>query len=567
MSTCFNVRCLSENPDNSEVCQECGASLIIGGRYRALRLLQPLEAVSFRHQVFEVVDLISDGLKILHLFQADPQFLRSIDSTRLLLGQVHAIEPSIHFPKIEPDASFEWRLSPNAAALQCLVMEKVEGVSLEEWLSRYGRIPQSLAIDWMTQIVEAVDTMHKHGFIHRDIKPANIILRPDGALVLIDFAAVCRTDFDYLASLNQSSQFTSQIDVVGTPGYMAPEQLDGKALPLSDYFSIGRTFCHLVTGVSPLRLARSGSGRLRWRSQAGQISPIFANFLDRLMAANSLERPANRAEILSYLNALPKRLRWRNAVHSKTGRFFIAMLTGLLLICLWQAATYGLFYFYMAEANEYRLQGNNQLAKERYSTALNFRQTADGYVSLSVACQTLSDTNCAITSLEKAIKLAPNEVAAYFNLGSIYELQQDYDQAYKLYEKASHLAGSVRFDAINNLARLHLLQSQQAQASKLLNSAVGMVTDPITNAAMKKNLAWAAFQNRQFSEAQKLLSESARLDPKRAATYCLAALVDLALEKDSLSNTITCFNLPTPVDQPEVAEWKMELLLANSPQR
>lgn len=284
------------------------------------------------------------------------------------------------------------------------------------------------------------------------------------------------------------------------------------------------------------------------------------------MSPSPIDRPANRAAIQAYLKALPKRLRWRNAIHSKAGRFALALSASLLIAGLWSLTSHALFYFYMAEANEYRIQGNSKLARENYATALNFRQTADTYVSLAVACESQADTNCAISSLKKAIELSPNEAAAYFNLASIYEAQQNYQLALDFYEKAAKLPDTIRFDAINNIARLRLLQSQQDKAVALLDPIVNEARDLITKAAIYKNLAWAAYEDRQFTKAQALLSESARLDPKRAATYCLWALVERALGQDSLPNTITCLNLPTPPDQPEVAEWKMDLILPPPPQ-
>lgn len=118
-----------------------------------------------------------------------------------------------------------------------LVTEKVPGQSLAQWLKQGERpdIPQIKA--WAEQLLEILIYLHGRvpPVIHRDMKPSNIMRDPEGKLWLIDFGAVQ----DILRPEGSST-------VVGTFGYMAPEQFSGRTTPQSDLYSLGAT-----VGASP----------------------------------------------------------------------------------------------------------------------------------------------------------------------------------------------------------------------------------------------------------------------------------------------------------------------------
>ena len=123
-----------------------------------------------------------------------------------------------------------------------LVLEFVSGESLNRVLAREKKLPLPRALQLAEEIAEALDCAHAQGVVHRDIKPANILITEDGRAKIADFG---------IAQLNLA-HFTLPGRVLGTPAYMAPEQLSGEGVDgRSDLFSLGVILYAMVTGHSP----------------------------------------------------------------------------------------------------------------------------------------------------------------------------------------------------------------------------------------------------------------------------------------------------------------------------
>lgn len=120
------------------------------------------------------------------------------------------------------------------------VMEFVEGRSLSQRLDEEHILDWSEAVAIIRQVAEAVRFAHQHRILHRDLRPANILLRSDGVVKVTDFGiAKWLKDSDYAHT------------VIGSPPYMAPEQLEGKATFTSDVYSMGVVLYEMVTGQLP----------------------------------------------------------------------------------------------------------------------------------------------------------------------------------------------------------------------------------------------------------------------------------------------------------------------------
>lgn len=125
-----------------------------------------------------------------------------------------------------------------------IVMECVEGNSLDRMVAATptGKLSREIALKLLRQIAEALDYAHRQGIVHRDIKPANIMVTIEGQPKIADFG---------IAKLAMA-ETTLPGQVVGTPAYMSPEQLNGKTVDgRSDLFSLGVIAYWLLTGVKP----------------------------------------------------------------------------------------------------------------------------------------------------------------------------------------------------------------------------------------------------------------------------------------------------------------------------
>jgi len=179
-----------------------------------------------------------------------------------------------------------------------LVQELAEGRSLATWVKEGWRIGEAEAKQLAIQVLEVLSYLHSltPPVIHRDIKPQNIIRRSDGQIFLVDFGAVQDT---YRDTLTQGST------VVGTYGYMAPEQFRGKAVPATDLYGLGATLLFLLTHQSPADLPQR---RLKIDIRAcTQLSPTFANWLDQMLEPAMEDRFSSAKEALAALQEQPRR--------------------------------------------------------------------------------------------------------------------------------------------------------------------------------------------------------------------------------------------------------------------
>ncbi|MCG8361718.1 MAG: serine/threonine protein kinase [Pseudanabaenales cyanobacterium] len=320
MSYCINPKCSARcNPDPLEHCQACTTPLLIQGRYRLIRPLRELDEWGHT-EIFEVDDQgVSKVLKILKNPRLLPLFEREVKTLQQL--------QHLGIPQVESDGYFLFALN-NGPEIHCLVMEKITGENLEQWMEKRGAIDQALALKWLGQLAEILDQVHRNELFHRDIKLSNIMLRPNGQLALIDFGTVRQVTNTYLAKIGGRRDVTSIV----SPGYTPLEQINGKAVPQSDFYALGRSFVYLLTGKHPVDFDEDNqTGRLNWRDHAPQILPWLANLIDDLMAPFPGQRPLNAQEILRRLAKGPTWPQQRIASKSYI-RLLVAVNIGLLIM-------------------------------------------------------------------------------------------------------------------------------------------------------------------------------------------------------------------------------------------
>jgi serine/threonine-protein kinase len=185
-------------------------------------------------------------------------------------------------------------------------------VNLAELMAR-DRIPAQQAVTVIKAVAAALDHAHQAGVVHRDVKPANILVSPDGKAKLVDLG---------IATATERTQITAVGTVLGTPSYMAPEQIEaGKISKSVDIYALGAVAFELLAG----RKARQGRTPVEIAHQVAN-DPVpdlreawsdapapAAALLQRAMSRDPHERPASAGQLArgleDTLNVLPERTR------------------------------------------------------------------------------------------------------------------------------------------------------------------------------------------------------------------------------------------------------------------
>lgn len=294
MSLCINPHCSKpDNPDNMLFCQGCGSELLLEGRYKVVKLLGSggfgkTYEIKERNNTLKVLKILHNNHpKTIELFQREAEVLSLLNY------------PGI--PRVEPDGYFVYHPRNSQEPLHCLVMEKIEGMDLYEYIKQrqYRPIDEKMALQWLKELTIILQQVHNQNFFHRDIKPPNIMLRAEGGLALIDFGTARVVTDTYWQAQSQG-----QVTGVVSPGYTPPEQINGQAVHQSDFFALGRTFVYLLTAKDPNQYYNSQTDELLWRNAVPNISPEFADFLDEMMARLPTQRPRNTEEILQRLSEI-----------------------------------------------------------------------------------------------------------------------------------------------------------------------------------------------------------------------------------------------------------------------
>jgi hypothetical protein len=140
-----------------------------------------------------------------------------------------------------------------AGGLHFLVMEFVEGTSLDKYVRERGRLPVAVACACIHQAALGLQHAHEKGMIHRDIKPHNLMLTGSGQVKILDFGLARVASADSADPMSVTAQAITQPQMLlGTPDYLSPEQARGAPLDLrTDIYSLGCTLYFLLTGTPP----------------------------------------------------------------------------------------------------------------------------------------------------------------------------------------------------------------------------------------------------------------------------------------------------------------------------
>ncbi len=167
-----------------------------------------------------------------------------------------------------------------------VVMDYIEGESLDKILNEYGAQPEEVVIGWAKQLCDALGYLHsqKPPIIYRDMKPANVMLKPEGTIKIIDFGI----------AREYKEQKLADTTVLGTKGYAPPEQYSGQTDARSDIFALGMTMHHLLTGVDP----RSSGAYAPVRQWNPELSEGIEIIIDRCVEPAAENRYQSCTDLL-----------------------------------------------------------------------------------------------------------------------------------------------------------------------------------------------------------------------------------------------------------------------------
>jgi eukaryotic-like serine/threonine-protein kinase len=235
------------------------------------------------------------AIKMLH-----PEMLHQPDLLKRFRNEAHVTARLSH-PNIA--TLFNFFSEDN---LHCLVMEYVNGKTLEQVLETHKQLPEQECVKILIQLLEGLEEAHHNEILHRDIKPGNIMINRSGYVKLMDFG---------VARFENSARITRMNRVIGTLEYMAPELLTGSKPSVSaDIYSAGVVAYEMYTGKLPFEGAGDTDiielilkGKFSFSSRGGSLNrrnSKLENIISRLMHKSQTRRYATAREVINDLAKL-----------------------------------------------------------------------------------------------------------------------------------------------------------------------------------------------------------------------------------------------------------------------
>jgi WD40 repeat protein len=294
MSYCLNPGCPEpENPDDVHSCQSCGLPLLLKERYRAI---EPIGQGGFGKTFLAVdEDMPSKRQCVIKQF-FNQSGLKAQKAKELFVQEAVQLEKlGKQHPQI-PELFAHVELGIGLF----LVQEFIDGQDLLQELKQEGAFDEAKIRQLLNDLLPVLRFIHSQQVIHRDIKPDNIIRRQvDGKLFLVDFGV---SKFATETALARTGT------VIGTPGYAAPEQSEGKAYFSSDLFGLGATCFHLLTDTHPSKVfSQYGDWEkyLRINLNKSGIGDTLKRVLTKLLQPDISQRYQSAEEVIQDLNLEP----------------------------------------------------------------------------------------------------------------------------------------------------------------------------------------------------------------------------------------------------------------------
>ncbi|MBE5933931.1 MAG: serine/threonine protein kinase [Lachnospiraceae bacterium] len=302
-----------------------------------------------------------------------------------------------------------------------VVMDFIEGTTIQDRLKKEGAQQQDLVIEWGLQLASALDYLHNMNppVIYRDMKPSNVMIKPEGGVKLIDFG----TAKEYIVENNADTT------ALGTRGYAAPEQFgdaQGRGIyktdARTDIYNLGATLYHIVTGKNPCEPPYEMRPIREW-------NPALSSGLEKIILKCTQPNPNDRYQNCSELmyalehyteldDAYKKKNKGKMAAFVATTVLTVAAgITSLVGYSGMQKIKLDNYNSYVETGNDYRAEGNYIEAAEQYKKAFELdgseAEAYEKYIQVYIdASNEIREDGSVDLQLETGLNVVANRIKA-----------------------------------------------------------------------------------------------------------------------------------------------------------
>jgi len=323
--------------------------------------------------------------------------------------------------------------------LHYLTMELMDGETLAALLQREKRLTPEAAEPLLRQVAAGVAALHEKRIVHRDLKPGNVMIVGTRAVV---------TDFGLARAVLEESLeegLSHSGLVLGTPGYMAPEQLAGKPVSAAtDVYALGVLAYEMVTGTRAFPPSRGKGPPAAPRSIAKELPAAWERAILRCLEPEAAARPGSVAEAMALFDEAPEEV----AVSRRWLWPAAAVVVGLGLWAWGRTDAVRSPAAYAAEGSRQFQEGKFAEAREAFAKELALAPRAEAYSHMGSVLRMEGRFDEAVAMYLKALEQRPESYAIWGDLGAAYLWSTaDKAKAAEAFRKAIALAEGAPTDA------------------------------------------------------------------------------------------------------------------------
>lgn len=309
----------------------------------------------------------------------------------------------------------------NQEGIIYVVMDFIEGTTIQDRLKKEGAQPQDLVIEWGLQLASALDYLHNMNppVIYRDMKPSNVMIKPEGGVKLIDFG----TAKEYIVENNADTT------ALGTRGYAAPEQFgdaQGRGIyktdARTDIYNLGATLYHIVTGKNPCEPPYEMRPIREW-------NPALSSGLEKIILKCTQPNPNDRYQNCSELMYALEHYTELDDVYKKKNKKKLAAFVATTVLTVAAGVTSLVGYSgmqkikldnynsYIETGNEFKVQGDYVSAAEEYKKAFELdgsdAEAYERYIQVYIdASNEVREDGTTDLQLETGLNVVANRIKA-----------------------------------------------------------------------------------------------------------------------------------------------------------